>query len=135
MMVILGLDVGEKKIGVAIGDTETGLAFPRPALLVESWAEAWAPIHQLITDNQVQQVIVGWPLSADGSSNAQTERVREFIDELQHRETIEILHRDERLSSIAVQREQREAGRVLRRGEEDSLAAQLLLEQYLQSTS
>jgi putative Holliday junction resolvase len=132
MTVILGLDVGERKIGVAIGDTMTKMAFTRPALLVESWAQAWPLITNLIHDNAVTQVLVGLPLNDDGSEGSQAERIREFIDEFRRQSSVEIVTRDERLSSVAVQREQRQAGRVLARGEEDSLAAQLLLESYLQ---
>lgn len=133
MTVVLALDVGEKKIGAAVGDTDTRLAFTRPALLVASWDELWPSLHRIIMTNSIQQIVVGWPLSTDGSTNLQTERVREFIHELRNREpNIDIVTRDERLTSQAVQREQQAAGRTLRRGEEDSLAAQLLLEGYLQ---
>lgn len=134
MTVVLGLDVGEKKIGVAIGDTTTRLAFPRPALLVDDWSSVWKPLLTLIQENQVEQILVGLPLDTDGEEGGQAARTREFIEELRLRISQDIVVRDERFSSQAVQREQRDAGRILSRGQEDSLAAQLVLESYLQET-
>lgn len=130
-MRILAIDVGDKKIGLAVGERTTGLAFARPALLVASWADAWDPILTLVNSEQIGQIIVGWPVNADGSAGAQSERVQQFIDQLKTRTAVPIEIRDERHTSQAVQREQRQAGRKLSRGEEDSLAAQLLLETYL----
>lgn len=132
MTVILGLDVGEKKIGLAIGDTTTKLAFPRPALLVQDWSEAWEPIQTLVRENNVDQILIGLPLDTDGAVGAQAVRTQEFIEELRQRLSVDVITRDERFSSQAVQHEQRDAGRTLTRGQEDSLAAQLVLESYLQ---
>lgn len=134
-MRILAIDVGDKKIGLAVGDTETRMAFVRPALLVDDWAEAWPQLLTLLKEEQIVQIVIGWPLNTDGTSGSQTERVQQFIDQLKTRSTIPVIKRDERQTSIAVQREQRTNGRQLKRGEEDSLAAQLLLEAYLTEIS
>ncbi|MEK7636992.1 MAG: Holliday junction resolvase RuvX [Patescibacteria group bacterium] len=128
---ILGLDVGERKIGLAVGDTSTGLAFIRPPLLVDQWSAAWASLVGLIDRERIERVVVGWPLNDDGTTGPQAERVQHFINELERRVVIPIIKRDERHSSQAVRREQHQADRPLARGQEDSLAAQLLLESYL----
>lgn len=130
-MPILAIDVGDKKIGLAIGDAETRMAFTRPALLVADWHEAWPQLQKLVGDERIDRILVGWPLNDNGSLGSQTQRVQEFIDQLGSLTSVPIIKRDERQTSIAVQREQRASDRKLRRGEEDSLAAQLLLETYL----
>lgn len=132
MATVLGLDVGEKKIGVAVGDIGRGLAFPRPALLVDDWSEAWGPIERLVNEERISVIVIGWPLEALGRAGPQTASVERFIAELKRHVSVSITRLDERLTTQAVQREQRQRGRPLKRGQEDSLAAQLLVETYLQ---
>lgn len=129
MAAILALDVGQRKIGVAVGDTVSRFAFPRPAILVDDWAAAWNPIDALIQENKVERIIVGWPLDASGQPSGQAGSVEDFISALQQQVKVPIDRRDERHTTQAVLKEQR--GRHLARGAEDSLAAQLLLESYL----
>ncbi len=131
MAAVLAIDVGDKKIGLAVGDTETRMAFARPPLLVETWDEAWAPLHELLQHDRITSIVVGWPMNTDGTAGPQTERVQQFVDHLQQIVSIPVQKRDERMSSQAVQREQQQAGQKLTRGQEDSLAAQLLLESFL----
>lgn len=133
MATLLALDVGERKIGVAVGDTATRFAFPRAAILVQDWEECWEPLSALLKELNVSQIIVGLPLNDDGSVGAQADRIRAFIAEAEQRFGLPVIGRDERHSSVAVQREQRAAGQTMARGEEDSLAAQLILESYLQT--
>lgn len=130
-MRVLAIDVGEKKIGLAVGDTATGMAFSRAPLLVESWAEAWPKLLQILTAENIEQIVVGWPLNTDGTVGPQAEQVQKFIDSLATQASVPIVRRDERNTSQAVQREQQQAGQKLQRGQEDSLAAQLILESYL----
>lgn len=132
MATVLGIDVGEKKIGVALGKSEGGWAFTRPALLVQDWTEVWPVIQSLIEAEGVMVVVVGLPLDQDGQVGPQAERTRQFIADLKRHISVPIVERDERTTSQAVQREQGQAGQKLHRGEEDSLAAQLLVESYLQ---
>ena len=131
MPAVLGIDVGEKKIGLAIGQTDMGWAFARPALLVETWDQVWPAIKELVTKESITTIVVGLPLDADGSVGLQAKRTKEFIASLKQQVEIPILERDERLTTQAVQREQQAAGQKLERGDDDSLAAQLLTESYL----
>lgn len=132
MSAVVAIDVGDRKIGLAIGDSANGFAFVRPALLVSDWAEAWPLLVTLVSVEQVKKIIVGVPFNADGTAGPQVDRVRQFIAELARHVTVPILERNEHNTSRAVQREQVAHERDLKRGEEDSLAAQLLLESYLQ---
>jgi putative Holliday junction resolvase len=130
---ILGIDVGDAKVGLAIGDSVSKFAFVRPALLVKDWSAVWTPLLEIISTDRVTTIVVGWPINTDGSTGPQTERVADFIDQLSKQTSITIIRRDERFSSQAVRAEQR--GQKLARGAEDSLAAQLLVESYLQETA
>lgn len=130
---VLGLDVGQKKIGVAIGDVETKLAFPRPALLLTDYRQAWPALRDLVASEHISTIIIGLPLDTNGGQSAQASWVQQFADELKQHVSVPVVLHDERYSTQAVQREQQSAGRKLSRGQEDSLAAQLLVESYLQS--
>lgn len=131
MAKVLGIDVGERKIGLAIGDTQTRLAFPRPPLLVKTWDEAWPVLADIVAIEGVETVIVGWPVNDDGSTGPQAQQVQLFLDTLTTKIYAPIVKRDERFSTQAVTREQTAVGRQLDRGQEDSLVAQVLLEGYL----
>lgn len=128
---VLAIDAGEKKIGIAVGDTILRMGFARPALEVNDWSEAWPKIQHMIAEERIDRVVVGLPKNTDNTIGPQGLRAKEFAQALgQHIElTVEL--RDERYSTQAVIREQQAAGRKLKRGEDDSLAAQLILESYL----
>lgn len=132
MAKIIGLDVGAKRIGVAIGDTDLGLVFTRPAIIVQSTDQTWATIEKLITSESIETIIIGWPLSLSGAIGPQAKRTQIFINELTKHVQIPVIKRDERLTTVAVEREQATVNRRLPSGAVDSLAAQLLVEQYLQ---
>lgn len=127
---VLGIDIGANKIGLAIGDTEVKMAWPRPALLVRDWSEVWEPLVDMIKNDRIEKIVVGWPISTNDQVNQQTSQTENFINQLNGRVSCPIVKRDERFSSQAVQKEQQ--GRKLDRGAEDSLVAQLLLESFLQ---
>lgn len=134
MNTILGLDVGLKKIGVAVGDRQSGFAWTRPAVLVDTWDQAWPLIVDLVGKENVETVVVGMPVEADGTPSQQATSVEDFIEQLKSHVRVPIITRSERATTQAVIREQQSIGRKLKRGEEDSLAAQLIVEGYLQET-
>ena len=130
---ILGLDIGERKIGVAVADQTSGFAFAGPALLVRTFEDIWPLLAAIITQDDIAEIVVGVPLNADQTAGPQAERVRTIIDQLKQFH-LPVHERNEYSTSVAVQREQQLHGRTLKRGEEDSLAAQLILESFLQET-
>ena len=129
MPTILGLDYGDRKIGVAIADTGHGFVFARPPILLGSADAIWPALHALIQAEQPSRIVVGLPKNTDGTEGAQSQAVRVFVTAAADQISIPIQLWDERLTTQAVQREQ--MGRTLPRGAEDSLAAQLLLEEYI----
>lgn len=132
MSTIIGLDHGSRRIGVAIGDTETSLAFARPAVLRRGTRRDVVTIAALAQAERAELVVVGLPLNMDGSEGAQSAAARAFGTSLAERGIV-IAFCDERLSSWEAAEHLREAGRQPTRagGELDSAAARLILQQYL----
>jgi putative Holliday junction resolvase len=129
---ILGLDHGSRRLGVAVGDTETGMAFARPAIRRRSLAVDLHEVEQLASAEGAELVVVGLPLNMDGSEGGQAAAARAFGDRLAGT-GLAVAFTDERLSSWEAGERLRAAGRRPRResGELDSAAARLILQQYL----
>lgn len=129
---VLGLDHGARRIGLAIADPETGIAFARPALRRRSLEADLERIRALCAEEGIGRVVVGLPLNMDGSEGPQAAAARAFGERLGGM-GLAVTHVDERLSSWEAGERLREAGRrpVRRSGELDSTAARLILQQYL----
>jgi putative Holliday junction resolvase len=129
---LLGIDHGRRRIGLAIGETETGLAFARPALRRRGVERDLAFIADLARAEEVVRVVVGLPLNMDGSEGPQAFEARAFGARLAER-GLDVVFSDERLTSWAAGEELAAADRRVTRasGELDSAAARLLLQQYL----
>lgn len=129
---VIALDHGSRRIGVAVGDTETGIAFVRQALRTRSADAAAAAVARLANDEGAALVVLGLPYRMDGSEGRQAATVREFGERL-GRIGLQVAYEDERLSSWAAEQEIRPGrGRADRSaGEVDSTAARLILQQYL----
>ena len=129
---LIGLDHGTRRIGVAIGDTETGMAFAREAIQRRNLDHDLALVGELCTTEGVERVVIGLPLNMDGSEGPQAALVRAFGDRLADIGLV-VDYEDERLSSWeAVERLTASGKRPARRsGELDSTAARVILQQYL----
>ncbi|MBI3573230.1 MAG: Holliday junction resolvase RuvX [Candidatus Kerfeldbacteria bacterium] len=132
-MRVLGIDVGEKKIGLAVGDSGSKFVFARPPLFVRNWGMTWPILQRLCDHDAIDTILVGWPLNSKGQATAQTKTVGQFVAQLKTTINLPVETIDERHSTQAVKREQQ--GRKLARGQEDSLAAQLLVEAWLAKQS
>lgn len=134
-MRVMGLDIGEKHIGVALSDP---LMIIASALTVVERKTDEAAINQLIDlarENEVERIVIGLPRSLDGSLGKQAQSVQHFIELLQGRTHLPIVTWDERLSTVAAERIMIEAGakREKRKKHRDSLAAAFILQGYLDS--
>jgi putative Holliday junction resolvase len=129
---VLALDHGERRIGVAIADLETGMAFARGAIQRRNLDRDLALVRELCTIEAVERVVVGLPLDMDGTEGAQAERARAFGERLAAI-GLDVVYEDERLSSWEARQHLAEGGRRPRRrsGELDSAAARVILQQYL----
>jgi putative holliday junction resolvase len=129
---ILGLDHGSRRIGLAIADPETGMAFARRAIQRRNLDRDLGLIRELCASEGVELIVIGLPLHLDGSEGAQAAAARAFGDRL-HELGLEVRYEDERLTSWEAAERMAEAGRHPSRGsgELDSTAARLILQQYL----
>ena len=131
-MRVIGLDHGAKRIGVAAGDTETGMAFAHRAIKRRSLDHDLERVVELCTDEGAELVVVGLPLNLDGSEGPQAAVTRAFGERLRQA-GLPIAYEDERLTSWEAERQLRTEGRSPDRhsGEVDSAAARLILQQWL----
>ncbi len=126
---LIGIDHGERRIGLAVGDEETGMAFPRPA--VRAGRRALAAIRELATEEGTNRIVVGLPLNMDGSEGAQAAAARAFGARLGAL-GLDVTFIDERLTSWdAAERIAQHGARQPAPDAIDSAAAALILEEYL----
>ena len=132
MASVIGLDHGSRRIGVAVGNEETGLAFPRPAVLRRKLAADIAQIAALARTEGATTVVVGLPRNMDGTEGEQAAKARAFGGQLAAI-GLEVVFVDERLTSWQAGEELAAAGRRPERGsgEKDSAAARLILQEWL----
>lgn len=132
-MRILGLDVGERRIGVAICDPQERFAFPLTLLERRDEETALAAIAELVEREAAEAVVVGLPLSLDGSHGPQARRVAAFTQALAQRLPLPVTPWDERLTTVEAERRLREAGHSRRglKDRRDAVAAALMLQSYL----
>ena len=132
-MKLLGIDYGQRRIGVAASDETGTLALPLEQVDAEPLACACERIAALGRERGVERIVVGMPRNMDGSYGPAAEGVRAFITELKKVASVEIVTWDERLSTAQAERAMLEAdySRKRRRAQRDALAAQLILQNYL----
>lgn len=130
-MRVLGLDVGDRRVGLALSDP-TGL-LASPFGFVERGPSDLADIVRIAEENEVAEIVVGLPLSMSGDSGAQAGKVRGFIRELRSQTDLPIKTVDERLSTVQAQGMLQQSGRRRRRdrGQLDAAAAAVILQAYL----
>lgn len=130
----LGLDVGDRRIGVAISDPEGRLAVPLRVIERQGARDA-ALIAELAEQEEVERIVVGLPVSLDGRLGAQARAAQAFAESLRPLTTAEVILYDERLSSVEADRRLRAAGlrRRAARTARDATAAAIILQAYLDS--
>jgi putative Holliday junction resolvase len=130
----LGLDVGERRIGIAISDPDGRIAVPLRMIERRGKGDP-AAIAELTAREEVERIVVGLPLSLDGSRGAQAQAAEAFAGALRAVTPVEVVLYDERLSSVEADRHLHAAG--LRgkpaRAARDSTAAAIILQAYLDS--
>jgi len=134
-MRILGLDIGDKRIGVAISDPVEIIASPLTVINRDNDNSAIGAILQLVGQYDVKRIVVGLPYSLDGSLGWQAGKVKDFVDRLSQSTSAGIELRDERLSTVAAGRLLRGAGnkKAKARSSLDAAAAAFILQGYLDS--
>jgi len=136
-LLVLGFDYGERRIGVAAGDTLTNGARPLGVVAAARGAPDWTALARYVREWDPRVLVVGVPYNMDGTPGRLADAAREFAAELARRFPLEVVTVDERLSSREAEdilRGQRASGarpRRVRHGDVDSAAACVLVEQWL----
>ncbi len=136
---IMGFDFGLRRIGVAVGQTATNTASSLETVK-HSRQPDWIAIDRLVKDWKPTTLLVGLPLDSEGEETEMSKAARRFGAALQKRFSLELVYADERLSSRAAQSrfaELRASGNLRRKNASqlDAMAAQIILENWLQSAS
>ncbi len=136
---ILGIDAGERRIGLAISDPEASFALPLNSIFADG-SEIDA-IQRLVAAEEVVELVVGLPLSLSGKESTQTGRVREFATLIESRLQLPLHLWDERLSTHEAESRTEDASRARGRRrssrrspppvDTDALAASIILQAYL----
>jgi putative Holliday junction resolvase len=133
---VLGIDLGAKRIGLAISDEEARIAFPAGTLERKGERATFAALQALVRERGIGRAVVGLPLHMSGRAGPEAEAARAFAAELATAAGIPVELLDERWTSVAAERSLRESGRrtIERRGKGvvDEVAATLLLSTYLE---
>ncbi|MEO8246294.1 MAG: Holliday junction resolvase RuvX [Chloroflexota bacterium] len=130
---LIGIDHGSRRIGLAMGDTETRMAFARPARRRTNERADLEILVALAATEGADGFVIGLPLLEDGSEGAQAARARAFGERLAALAGCPVTYADERYTSTQARADLDAAGRWPSRasGELDSAAARLILQQYL----
>lgn len=134
-MAILGLDVGEKRIGIALA--EGLLAIPLTVLDRAGDESDMEKLLSFIREHGAERIVVGLPRSMNGSIGRQAEEVLAFSEALAQHVDIPVDTWDERLSTVAAERMLLDAGmkREKTKGKRDAMAAAIILQAYLDGTN
>lgn len=130
---ILGLDVGDVWIGVAITDALMLTAQPLMTIKRESNKIAYEKIHEIILENNIEKIVVGLPKNMNNTIGLQSEKVIKFAEKLKNKYKVEICYVDERMTTLMAEKVLIE-GSVRRENRKkyiDKIAATYILQSYL----
>jgi putative Holliday junction resolvase len=132
---ILALDLGKKRVGLAISDPLGITAQGLPNLLRTNKRADLAALERIIAEHSVGMILLGNPINMRGSEGRQSQWVREFAEALAERTGLDVKLWDERLTSVEAGRVLRESGISIekRAAAVDRLSAVILLQSYLDS--
>jgi putative Holliday junction resolvase len=133
----MALDIGNKRIGVAVGSSEACIASPLTVITRRTVAQDAAGLLELAKRYEVDAVIVGLPRNSDGSEGVQARLTREYVALLGPRLALPIRFYDERYSTFTAMAEQRGRGLDERRGRStlDASAAAVILQDFFDSNA
>ena len=123
---ILSLDVGERRVGVAMANVVA--RFANPLTTLNNSDDIWLDIAKLIADHDIETVVVGLPRNLSGDDTAQTRYARAFAEKING---VKIAFQDEALTSVKAEDELKIRGKPYEKGDIDALAATYILEDYL----
>lgn len=125
----LALDVGEKRIGVAVADGGVRIAVPFETIEVDG--NEIERIAKIVIDEDAEVLVVGYPRNQSGEATAQTQYVEQFAKKLIDM-TPTIVYQDESLTSVMAEQRLQSYKKPYAKGDIDALAAAIILQDYLE---
>lgn len=130
---IMGLDVGDKTIGVSISDPMLITAQGLETIIRQSYKKDMAKLEDIIGEYNIVKIVLGFPKNMNNTIGPQAEKVLDFKERLERRMKIEVILEDERLSTVAAERIliEGDVRRENRKSVIDKVAATYILQGYL----
>ena len=126
---ILGIDYGDKRVGVAI--VADGVAVPRLLPTLQNDTSLLDQLKTIAEQRQIERIVVGLPRSLSGDETAQTKNVRSFAKELEAKLNLPVDFQDEALTSVGAEQTLKNGGGAYEKSDIDSLAASQILLDYI----
>jgi len=132
-MRVLGVDVGERRLGVALSDPAGVVAHPLVTLRRQSWRRDLKILRELVERHKVERVVVGLPLRMDGTVGTSAKSALQFAERLRRALEVSVELWDERFTTLQAERALRESGTPPSRRRDllNRVAAALILQSYL----
>ncbi len=133
---VLGIDYGERRVGLALSDETATIASPLPTLKRRKGKRPpVAPVARLAEEHDVEAIVIGLPLTLEGEESDWTREIRSFGEKLAERTGCPVIFQDERMTSVRAERAVRSLGLGKEKREEkgriDAAAAVLILQSHL----
>jgi putative Holliday junction resolvase len=131
---LLGIDYGDRRFGLALTDRSGAVALPLD--VVEGEEALWRRLTELLSEEEIQQIVLGLPRNMDGTLGPKAKQVLAFKTRLEARLGLSVETWDERLTTVQAERLLRDGGlssRDRRRSRVDMVAAQILLQSYIEA--
>ena len=134
---LLAIDHGEKRVGLAISDPGRIISKPLKTLFVSDLQFFFEELLKIISDYDIEKIIIGLPIGMDGKKTQQTKKVEAFKDILQNKIDIPIIMFDERLSSISAKKSLISQGikTGYNKSQIDQTAAAIFLQHYIDTSN
>jgi putative Holliday junction resolvase len=127
---LVALDIGEKRIGVAVGDSEVSIAIPLDTIKVDG--NELKVIANIVIEQEANTIIVGYPRNQSGEPTKQTEFVENFAKQLTNI-VDNIVFQDESLTSVLAEEQLTASERPYSKADIDAQAAAIILQDYLEA--
>lgn len=130
---VLALDVGGKRIGVAVASRIARLPAPHSVIETDKTKDIFAAVKQLADEMSADTVVIGLPRGMDGQETAQTAAARDFAAGLSARLDIPVVMQDEAVTSVEAEQRLKNRGKPYSKGDIDAEAAAMILDDYLKT--
>ena len=130
---LLALDVGDRRVGVAVASMQARL--PQVLTTLQRGPEFWQQLLAILDNEQIGQIVIGLPTGLNGQTTGQTDATHLFVEELKQHTDLPTSLQDEALSSVRAKEELQKRGKDYVKGDVDALAATYILEDYLHGAS